>query len=113
MEPVDKVVEGAEALLKAIEGNVVERPYAGKRIFGVVKFFGVVGPEGKPMNYGFITPQTTEDGKPSKDCFVHYSEILGSGYKTLKAGDIVEFEIVPTPKGRSAHRVKIIKDYRD
>ena len=50
--------------------------------------------------YGFIT---TEDGK---DVFVHHTSILGEGYKSLKEGQAVEFEIGQGPKGEHATNVK-------
>jgi cold shock protein len=37
--------------------------------------------------------------------FVHYSAILGDGYRTLQEGDTVEFEIVQGPKGPQAANV--------
>ncbi len=46
--------------------------------------------------YGFIEP---EDG--SEDLFVHYSEIVGEGFRTLEEGSSVEFEVVD---GRAASR---------
>ena len=41
------------------------------------------------------------------DVFVHYSGILGDGYRTLKEGDPVRFEIVQGPKGPQA--ISVVK----
>ncbi len=49
--------------------------------------------------YGFIG---RDDGP---DVFVHYTAIVGEGYKTLDEGDTVEFEIVQGPKGPQAANV--------
>ena len=49
--------------------------------------------------YGFIA---MEDGT---DVFVHFSSISGDGYKTLREGDEVEFEIVEGGKGPKAENV--------
>ncbi len=62
---------------------------------GSVKWFN------NTMKYGFIL---SEEGK---EIFVHFSEILSDGYKTLKRGDIVQFEIEESPKGAKA--VQVIK----
>jgi len=40
------------------------------------------------------------------DVFVHYSAILGDGYRTLAEGDSVEFEIIQGPKGPQAANVE-------
>lgn len=62
---------------------------------GTVKWFN--GDKG----YGFITP---DDG--SKDLFVHFSEIQGSGYKSLDEGQQVEFEVGQGQKGPQAQQVR-------
>jgi cold shock protein len=61
---------------------------------GTVKWFN------NSKGYGFIGRQ---DGP---DVFVHYSAIVGDGYRTLQEGDSVEFEIVKGPKGPQAAKVQ-------
>ena len=63
---------------------------------GTVKFFNA------EKGYGFIS----RDG--AKDVFVHYSNITGSGYKTLEEGQKVEFDIAPGRKGDEAQNVRAI-----
>jgi CspA family cold shock protein len=60
---------------------------------GKVKWFN------NAKGYGFIG---REDGP---DVFVHYSSIQLDGYKTLKEGDDVEFDIVQGQKGAQADAV--------
>jgi len=60
---------------------------------GKVKWFN------NAKGYGFVG---REDGP---DVFVHYSSILLDGYKTLKEGDDVEFDIVQGQKGPQADAV--------
>jgi CspA family cold shock protein len=64
-------------------------------IQGTVKWFN------DAKGFGFITPA---DG--SKDVFVHFSAIQGSGFKTLTEGQKVKFELQQSPKGPSAANVQ-------
>lgn len=64
------------------------------RIQGRVKWFN------NNKGYGFIEQ---ENGRP--DVFVHYSAIREDGYKALKEGQIVEFDLVEGPKGPQAENV--------
>jgi CspA family cold shock protein len=61
-----------------------------------VKFFDA------QKGYGFIS---REGGA---DVFVHYSNIAGSGYRSLEQGQQVEFEIGPGRKGDEAQNVRVI-----
>jgi CspA family cold shock protein len=65
---------------------------------GKVKWFN------NAKGYGFIG---REDGP---DVFVHYSSIQLDGYKTLKEGDDVEFDIVQGQKGAQADSVIRLRD---
>ena len=66
------------------------------RARGLVKWFN--GEKG----YGFITPES------GADLFVHYSEIQGSGFRTLNEGDKVEFNITEGKKGKQASAVTVV-----
>lgn len=61
---------------------------------GTVKFFNA------QKGFGFIS---REDGD---DVFVHFSNIDGSGYKSLEEGQSVEFEIGQGRKGDEALKVR-------
>lgn len=61
---------------------------------GTVKWFS------NAKGYGFVAP----DGGGG-DVFVHYSVITMDGYKTLKRGQKVDFELSQGPKGLHATRV--------
>ncbi len=62
---------------------------------GIVKWFN------DAKGYGFITQ---EDGG---DIFVHYTAIQQEGFKSLKEGDNVEFEVSQGPKGLQAANVRL------
>ena len=64
---------------------------------GKVKWFN------NAKGYGFIN----EEGK-TEDLFAHYSAIKMEGYKTLKAGQAVVFEIIQGPKGLHAVNICLL-----
>ena len=57
---------------------------------GTVKWFN------EAKGFGFIAPEN------GADVFAHYSEITGSGFKTLAEGQQVEFSVTQGPKGPNA-----------
>jgi cold shock CspA family protein len=66
-----------------------------KMATGKVKWFN------EAKGFGFITP---DDG--GEDLFAHFSAIQGSGFKSLKEGQKVSFEVTSGPKGKQAANIK-------
>ena len=64
------------------------------KVSGKVKWFN------NAKGYGFI-----EHEPGGRDVFVHYSSIQEDGYKTLKEGQVVEFDITQGPRGPQAENV--------
>ena len=62
-------------------------------IEGTVKWFN------ESKGFGFLS----REGGP--DVFVHHTEIVAEGYRTLNEGDRVQFEVVDSPKGPRAAKV--------
>lgn len=60
---------------------------------GTVKWFN------NAKGYGFITRENGED------LFVHFKSILGEGYRSLKQGDAVQFDVEQGTKGLQASNV--------
>lgn len=63
---------------------------------GVVKWFD------NQKGYGFI------EREKGDDVFVHYNDVQGEGYRTLREGEKVEFDVVQDPKGLRAENVERI-----
>jgi CspA family cold shock protein len=86
--PVNPTTEEHDKHLETLcqkEANIMS-----DREFGTVKWFNA----GK--GYGFIEREEGED------VFVHFSAIIGEGFRTLEEGQRVEFSIEQGPKGLQA-----------
>lgn len=66
---------------------------------GVVKWFN------NAKGYGFITPDQGE-----QDVFIHFTAIEMDGYKTLKEGQKVQFDLEEGPKGLHAANLQAASD---
>ncbi len=64
---------------------------------GKVKWFN------EARGYGFIIDNINQN-----ELFVHYTDILGKGFKTLKENQLVEFDISQSDQGKKATNVQII-----
>ena len=62
---------------------------------GTVKWFN------DAKGFGFVTPD-----QGGEDLFAHFSAIQGNGFKTLKEGDKVSFDVVQGPKGKQASNIQ-------
>lgn len=64
---------------------------------GTVKWFN------DSKGFGFITPENGGD-----DLFAHFSAIQGQGFKTLREGQRVSFDITTGPKGQQASNIRAL-----
>ena len=67
---------------------------------GTVKWFN------NAKGYGFILGENCD----GEDLFVHYSSINVDGYKTLKAGEVITYDVIQGPKGLHAVNIFVQKD---
>ena len=79
---------GALGLARIAKGNSLAT--------GTVKFFN------SDKGFGFISREQGDD------VFVHFSNIQGTGYKSLEEGQRVEFDVAPGRKGEEAQNVRVI-----
>ena len=63
---------------------------------GTVKWFNA------EKGFGFISREGADD------VFVHFSQIQGTGYRSLEEGQRVEFDVAPGRKGEEAQNVRVI-----
>ncbi|MEO0515607.1 MAG: cold shock domain-containing protein [Planctomycetota bacterium] len=68
---------------------------------GAVKWFD------PKKGYGFIS------GPEGQDVFVHYSQIQGDGFRSLKDGEVVEYELIEGEKGFQAKTVVLATSNQD
>ena len=73
--------------------NKIAIIHGGNSMKGTVKWFN------NQKGYGFISDET------GKDVFVHYSGLVGEGFKSLEEGQAVEFDVVDGAKGPQATNV--------
>jgi CspA family cold shock protein len=64
---------------------------------GTVKWFN------DAKGFGFVTPESG-----GKDLFAHFSAIQGQGFKTLREGQRVQFDVTSGPKGEQAANIRAI-----
>ncbi|HNA05216.1 MAG TPA: cold-shock protein [Rhodocyclaceae bacterium] len=62
---------------------------------GTVKWFN------DAKGFGFISPESG-----GEDLFAHFSAIQGQGFKTLKEGQRVTFDVTTGPKGQQASNIR-------
>jgi CspA family cold shock protein len=65
---------------------------------GTVKWFN------DAKGFGFITP---DNG--GEELFAHFTAIQASGFRTLKEGQKVTFEVVNGPKGKQAQHISVLE----
>ena len=94
----DEAFETEEASDEVEETEETEETEeAGGKVEGTVKWFS------NPKGYGFISREGGED------VFVHYSAIQGSGFRSLSAGERVEFVVKASDKGPRAAEVRSLE----
>ena len=71
------------------------RPWGAAMATGTVKWFN------NAKGYGFVLAESN-----GEDLFIHYSSIQMDGYKSLKAGQLIEYDVQEGPKGLHAVNIR-------
>jgi cold shock CspA family protein len=95
-EPPERTRAFTLALIEAAANGKMESPAATTLVSGTVKWFSEV------RGYGFIA------GDDGRDVFVHFSNIVGIGYRKLIQGQRVEFAAIEAERGPEATEVRAI-----
>ncbi|GBF99813.1 hypothetical protein Rsub_12566 [Raphidocelis subcapitata] len=66
-----------------------------ERLKGTVKWFNAT------KGFGFITPAGDDSGEPKEDLFVHQTSIQVEGFRSLREGEEVEYDVEEGPDGRT------------
>lgn len=77
--------------------------YAGQIVYPMAQFKGTVKWFNNAKGFGFL------GRSDAPDVFVHYSSIQSDGYRSLKEGDEVEFDVIQGTQGPQADQVIITK----
>ena len=91
---VKRIKPSVESLHSQFRWNSESNPTVEPGVTGQVKWFS------RHRGYGFI------DMNENFDVFVHFSSIVGQGYRILEKGDRVIFDLVKGPQGYQAANVK-------
>ena len=82
--------------MRAVTWAVASNEKSNLLTTGTVKFFNA------EKGFGFISRESGDD------VFVHFSNIVGEGYKSLDEGQRVEFDVAPGRKGEEAQNVRVV-----
>jgi cold shock protein len=82
--------------VRAVTRTVASNEKSDLLATGTVKFFNA------EKGFGFISREQGDD------VFVHFSNIVGEGYKSLDEGQRVEFDVAPGRKGEEAQNVRVV-----
>ena len=94
----------SEANQDSLQDDLIEVAEPLPRYQGTVKWFS------PDKGYGFIEVVNQHHIKGKKDFFVHYQGIRGHGWRNLKEGQVVDFEIVKGPNGDQANDTFIVSE---
>ena len=96
--------DGLRSAVRALATSTEISTRSQQRKIAMAQFEGKVSWFNNAKGYGFLA---RNDGGP--DVFTHFSAIQSDGYKSLKEGDAVTFDVVQGEKGPQADQVQVLK----